>query len=64
MTDTRAMSDADPTPASTDAHDDGHGHAPEGEPLGPVDVTLWAYALGGAVLGVLVVLALLIARGV
>ncbi len=63
MPDTQAMPDADTTHTSTDAHDDGHGHASESEPLGPVDVTLWAYALSGAVLGVLVVLALFIARG-
>ena len=55
------MSDAD-THASTDI-DDGHGHAPTGEPLGEVDVEAWAYALGGAVLGGLVALALFIAGG-
>jgi len=58
------MSDAETTHASTnDRHDEGHGHAPAGEPLGPVDLTTWVYAGGGAVLGLLVVLALLMARG-
>lgn len=62
MADTEAMSDTTHAPAA-DAHDAGHGHAPEGEPLGPVDLTAWAYALAGAVLGALVALALFIARG-
>ena len=57
------MSDADTTHAATDAHDDGHGHAPAGEPLGPLDLMAWAYAAGGAVLGALVALALFIAGG-
>jgi hypothetical protein len=58
------MSDAETTPATaTDDHDSGHGHAPAGEPLGPVNVTTWAYALAGSLLGVLMVLALYIARG-
>ena len=61
MPDTQAMSDADTTHAATDAHDDGHGHAPAGEPLGPVDLLAWAYAGSGAVLGALVALALFIA---
>jgi hypothetical protein len=40
----------------------GHGHpAHESEPLGPIDVTAWAYALAGVALGVLVVLALYVA---
>lgn len=56
------MSDAETTPA-TDDHDSGHGHAPAGEPLGPINVTTWAYALAGSLLGVLMVLALYIARG-
>jgi hypothetical protein len=64
MADTGTMSDAETTHASTtDEHDDGHGHAPAGEPLGPVDLTTWAYAGAGAVLGLLVVLALFMARG-
>ena len=63
MADTGAMSDADTTHASTDAHDDGHAHAPAGEPLGPIDWETWAYAIAGAMLGALVALALFIARG-
>ena len=64
MPDTGAMSDADTTDTTaTDAHDDGHGHAPTAEPLGPVDVTGWGYAIAGAVMGVLVVVALYIAGG-
>lgn len=63
MSDTQAMSDAETTHAAADAHDDGHGHAPAGEPLGPVDVVAWGYALAGAVLGILAALALFIARG-
>ncbi len=64
MVDTEGMSEADAShvPAS-DGHDDGHGHEPTGEPLGPVDVTTWAYAAGGALMGVLVALALFVARG-
>jgi hypothetical protein len=58
------MSDADSTPATaTEDHDSGHGHAPAAEPLGPIDWTAWGYALAGAVIGVLVVLALFAARG-
>lgn len=56
------MSDAETTPA-TDDHDSSHGHPPAGEPLGPINVTAWAYALAGSLLGVLMVLALYIARG-
>jgi|GEM_PF-7048514 len=67
MLDTTAMSDAETAHASApDTHDDradGHGHAPAGEPLGPIDVTAWAYALVGAAMGTLVVLVLFIARG-
>ena len=64
MADTGAMSDAETTDASTtDGHADPHGHAPAGEPLGPLDLGSWAYAGAGAVLGLLVVLALFIARG-
>ena len=64
MVDTGAMSDAETSHASTtDGHDEGHGHAPAGEPLGPVDLAAWAYAGGGAVLGLLVALALFIAGG-
>lgn len=64
MADTTAMSDADTTRASTsDADDDGHGHGPPGEPLGPIDWTLWAYAAAGAAFGLVVALALFIAKG-
>ncbi len=65
MADTTGMSDAETTPATADDDDaqHGHGHAPSGEPLGPVDVTAWAYALGGSLLGLLVIVALYIARG-
>lgn len=63
MADTQTMSDADTSHATTDAHDDGHGHAPAGEPLGPVDIVLWGYALAGSLLGLLAALALFIARG-
>ena len=63
MVDTGAMSDADTIPAPADGHDEDHGHAPASEPLGPIDWETWAYAIGGAVLGGLVVLALFIARG-
>ena len=63
MPDTQGMSDLDTSHSTTDAHEDGHGHAPAGEPLGPVDLTAWAYALAGAALGALVIAALFIARG-
>ena len=61
MVDTGAMSDADTTHAPADGHND--GHAPAGEPLGPIDWETWAYTIGGAVLGALVVLALFVAGG-
>lgn len=57
------MSDTENTHAVGDEHGQDHGHAPTSEPLGPVDVTTWAYALGGSLLGLLVVVALLAARG-
>ena len=63
MADTGPMSDADTTHATAETHDDGHGHAPAAEPLGPIDWQAWAYAIGGGALGVLVALALFIARG-
>ncbi len=64
MADTGGMSDADSTHApTTDGHDEGHGQVPAREPLGPVDVTAWAYAITGALLGLVVALALFIARG-
>lgn len=63
MADTGAMSDADTVHTVPREHEDEHGHAAAGEPLGPIDWKTWAYAGGGSVLGVLVVLALFIARG-
>jgi hypothetical protein len=63
MADTSAMPDAETAPATTpDAHDDGH-HEPAGEPLGPIDVAMWGYAITGGVVGILVVLALFVASG-
>lgn len=68
MADTRAMSDSETGPAARDGAEHGHGagheneHAPT-EPLGPVDVTTWAYALAGSGLGLLVIGALYLARG-
>jgi hypothetical protein len=39
-----------------------HGHAGDPtEPLGPVDVAAWTYAIGGAVIGLLVVVVLYLA---
>jgi hypothetical protein len=37
---------------------DAHGHGAASEPLGPVDTRAWAAAIGGAVLGVIVILVL------
>jgi hypothetical protein len=47
-----------------DDHGDagGHGHpAHESEPLGPIDLAAWGYALAGAGLGLVVVIALYVA---
>ncbi len=67
MTDTGGMSDTDTVLAeaadSGSEHTSDHGHGSTGEPLGPVDVTTWAYALGGCVIGIVVALAMLVARG-
>jgi hypothetical protein len=70
MTDTTGMPDIDHVETTAPRPDhgsggDAHGSdgATMGEPLGAVDVMSWGYALAGAVLGVLVVLALLVARG-
>jgi len=56
------MSDAETASATaTDTHDEpasGHGHEPPAEPLGPINVRSWAYAIGGGAIGVLVALAL------
>jgi hypothetical protein len=60
------MSDAETAPATaTDAHDEasGHGHEPAAEPLGPIDVNAWLYAIGGGAIGVVVALALFVAGG-
>ena len=64
------MSDADAThatPSDThdaqDAHDDGHGHDEPAEAPGPVDFVAWGYAIGGGVLGIIVVWALFVAKG-
>ena len=64
MPDTSAMSDAE-TAHSTDpvAHDDAGHHEPAGEPLGPVDVAKWGYAIAGGAVGVLVAVALFAASG-
>lgn len=66
MTDTGAVSDADTGNMSADDHDhhvSGGVHEPAGTPLGPVDVTTWAYAIAGSIAGLLVALALWVARG-
>lgn len=66
MTDTSGMSEVETThaPSSDDhAHPAGHDGAHGGEPLGSVDVAAWVYAIGGAALGLIVVLALAVARG-
>ena len=57
------MSETESTHVAGDEHEQDHGHAPAGEPLGPVDVMTWAYAVAGSLLGLLVVVALLVARG-
>ena len=46
-----------------DAHGAGHGGhgAAESDPLGPIDVAAWGYALVGAALGLLVVIVLYVA---
>lgn len=62
MTHTGDMSDVDEAKASAEEQHAGHGHA-TGQPLGPVDVVTWAYALAGASVGVVLVLALLAASG-
>ncbi len=67
MRDTEGMSDVDAVSVSAtdDQADDvsGHGDAPAAEPLGPVDLRAWAYALMGGAVGLVVVVALFIARG-
>lgn len=64
MTDTGGMSDAERMRPSSEDHDDhasGHDRTSAGEPLGPVDVTTWAYAISGALSGLVLLLALLAA---
>ncbi len=65
MTDTGSMPDAEhASVAEPDAHaghDDGHGHEPTGEPLGPIDTTTWAYAIAAGAIGVVVAGVLFIA---
>jgi hypothetical protein len=66
MPDTGIMSDTDSVHLDTDEHDhhaSGHGHEPAGTPLGPVDVTTWAYAIVGSIAGLLVALVLWVAGG-
>ncbi len=67
MTDTVGMSDAhSPSAAPHDAqdtHDASHGHESPAEPLGPIDTATWGYAVAGAAIGVILVLALLVAGG-
>jgi hypothetical protein len=61
------MSDVDTGHMSADGHDHhapGDDHEPPGTtPLGPVDVTTWTYAISGSIAGLLVALALWVARG-
>jgi hypothetical protein len=67
MADTVTMSHADDVHAgggrAGDAHPDaghgsGHDRDEPGEPLGPVDVRAWAYALVGGAIGVVTAAAL------
>ena len=55
------MSEAETSHPDADTHDSGHGHEGAAEPLGPLDLTTWAYALAGGAVGVVVVIALAIA---
>ena len=65
------MSDADTTAqtvttddhAAVDDHEEGHGHEAPAEPLGPVDLEAWGYAIGGGLIGLIVVVALFLAGG-
>lgn len=63
------MSDAEHTATTTAGADHGHdpetehggGHGQVGETLGPVDLATWAYAIAGSALGVLTIIALVVA---
>jgi hypothetical protein len=61
------MSDVEHAPAAPSdghaAHDDGHGHESAGEPLGPIDMGTWAYAIVAGAVGVVVALAMFVAGG-
>lgn len=58
------MSDAETAPSTApDTHDDAGHHEPAGEPLGPVDVAKWGYAIAGGAVGILVVLVMFAASG-
>ena len=59
------MADTDSTDVAADdehGHDE-HGHESTSEPLGPVDLTTWAYAIPGSILALLVIVSLYVARG-
>ena len=49
--------------AATGDHEDGHGHEAPAEPPGPVDLEAWGYAIGGGLIGLIVVVALFVASG-
>ena len=64
------MSDADTNPAAgttdhdaADDHGGGQGHEAPAEPVGPVDLETWGYAIGGGLIGLIVVAALFVANG-
>lgn len=59
MDDTVRMSHAETTPSpAADAH---HGHEPPADPLGPIDLKSWAYAVAGGAVGVVVAVVLFVA---
>jgi hypothetical protein len=47
--------------AAAHGADDGHGHGAPSEALGPVDTRAWGAAIGGALLGIIVIVALYVA---
>lgn len=63
MADTEHMADTHPDHGASDEHGAGHGHASAEERLGPVDLVAWAYALVGSLMGLVVLIALYLARG-